>query len=320
MSDPALIRLGFSTDDLNSRDRVEGWRELFGRTICELDIEPLSGHDFRSRAVIRALPGLGVASGTSSGARYWRSRQLIRSDDLVFVINHDGTDRASMMGRETVVAPGQAVLFSAGNTGGTTNRGFSRFTTIRIPRSAIAPALRDVEAAILQPVAADNPALQLLGNYISVLNDANDLSTADASRLVVSHVHDLIALALGATRDGAELAGRRGLAAARRRAIKLDIAQRAADIDLGITSIARAHGLSPRYIQVLFEEEGTTFSEYLGLQRLALAHRLLVDGGNSQRKISDIALAAGFGNVSYFNRAFRRMFGATPSDIRSRNA
>lgn len=81
---------------------------------------------------------------------------------------------------------------------------------------------------------------------------------------MVSHVHDLIALAVGATRDGAELAGRRGLAAARRRAIKADMARKASDIDFGITSIARAHGLTPRYIQMLFEEDGTTFSEYLG--------------------------------------------------------
>ena len=97
------------------------------------------------------------------------------------------------------------------------------------------------------------------------------------------------------------------------------MARKASDIDFGITSIARAHGLTPRYIQMLFEEDGTTFSEYLGLQRLALAHRLLGDPGNDRMKISDIALAAGFGNVSYFNRAFRRLFDATPSDIRSRN-
>jgi AraC-like DNA-binding protein len=137
-------------------------------------------------------------------------------------------------------------------------------------------------------------------------------------RLVVTHVHDLISLALGATRDGGELADRRGLAAARLRAIKADIARRAANIDLGITSIPRMHGVTPRYIQILFEEDGTTFSGYLGIQRLALAHRLLADP-NDRRKISDIALAAGFGNVSYFNRAFRRLFGATPSDIRSRD-
>ena len=314
-----MIRLDFSTDDLPPDDRIEGWRHLFGRTICELDIEPLPHQEFRARAMVRALPGLGVASGESSGAHYWRPGHLIRNDDLVFVINHGGTDNAKMMGRESTVMAGQAVLFSTDNVGGTTNKGNSRFTTIRVPKAAIAPAVRDINAAVLQPIAADNPALQVLGNYVSILNDPHALPTAEAGLRVVSHVHDLIALAVGATRDGAELAGRRGLAAARRRAIKADMARKASDIDFGITSIARAHGLTPRYIQMLFEEDGTTFSEYLGLQRLALAHRLLGDLGNDRMKISDIALAAGFGNVSYFNRAFRRLFDATPSDIRSRN-
>lgn len=68
-----------------------------------------------------------------------------------------------MMGRESTVMAGQAVLFSTDNVGGTTNKGNSRFTTIRVPKAAIAPAVRDINAAVLQPIAADNPALQVLG-------------------------------------------------------------------------------------------------------------------------------------------------------------
>ena len=33
--------------------------------------------------------------------------------------------------------------------------------------------------------------------------------------------------------------------------------------------------------------------------------------------IIDIAFAAGFGDVSHFNRMFRRRFGDTPSDVRA---
>jgi AraC-like DNA-binding protein len=33
--------------------------------------------------------------------------------------------------------------------------------------------------------------------------------------------------------------------------------------------------------------------------------------------VSSIALDAGFGDISYFNRAFRRRYGATPSDVRA---
>jgi AraC-like DNA-binding protein len=34
------------------------------------------------------------------------------------------------------------------------------------------------------------------------------------------------------------------------------------------------------------------------------------------RRVIDIALACGFGAVSYFNRVFRRRFGVSPSELR----
>jgi transcriptional regulator GlxA family with amidase domain len=36
-------------------------------------------------------------------------------------------------------------------------------------------------------------------------------------------------------------------------------------------------------------------------------------------KVSDIALACGFNEVSYFNRCFRRRFGASPLQHRGNN-
>ncbi|MGA2057754.1 MAG: AraC family transcriptional regulator [Bradyrhizobium sp.] len=33
-------------------------------------------------------------------------------------------------------------------------------------------------------------------------------------------------------------------------------------------------------------------------------------------KVADIAQSCGFGDLSYFNRAFRRRYGMTPSDTR----
>jgi AraC-like DNA-binding protein len=52
-------------------------------------------------------------------------------------------------------------------------------------------------------------------------------------------------------------------------------------------------------------------------QRLKLAHRMLIDRRLSERTVSSVALDAGFGDISYFNRAFRRRYGATPSDVRA---
>jgi len=86
--------------------------------------------------------------------------------------------------------------------------------------------------------------------------------------------------------------------------------------ELTIGSIAQAHGLSPRHAQRLFAQTGTTFTEYVVEQRLLLARRLLGERQHRYSKISTIAYGAGFSDLSYFNRAFRRRFGETPSDTR----
>jgi len=68
---------------------------------------------------------------------------------------------------------------------------------------------------------------------------------------------------------------------------------------------------------MLFETDGTTFSEFLLGQRLALAYRMLTGPRSGNRPIGSIALDVGFNDLSYFNRTFRRRFGATPSDVRA---
>jgi AraC-like DNA-binding protein len=77
------------------------------------------------------------------------------------------------------------------------------------------------------------------------------------------------------------------------------------------------HGCTPRFIQRLFESEGTSLTDYVLTQRLASSRRMLADPRRDGEKISTIALDAGFGDLSYFNRVFRQRYGDTPSAIRA---
>jgi AraC-like DNA-binding protein len=71
---------------------------------------------------------------------------------------------------------------------------------------------------------------------------------------------------------------------------------------------------------MLFEAEGITFSEFVLEKRLTHAYRMLSDPGNGTETITALAYAAGFGDLSYFNRTFRRRFGAKPSEVRHTTA
>ena len=71
---------------------------------------------------------------------------------------------------------------------------------------------------------------------------------------------------------------------------------------------------------MLFEAEGTTFSEFVLARRLEHALQMLTLPSHAHLKITDIALASGFLDISYFNRVFRRRFSATPSEVRNSRA
>jgi transcriptional regulator GlxA family with amidase domain len=76
----------------------------------------------------------------------------------------------------------------------------------------------------------------------------------------------------------------------------------------------------PRCVQMLFGQEGTTFSTHVRAMRLDLARRMLCDPAHAHRRVGDIALDAGFSDISNFNRAFRQRHGRTPTEARSEAA
>lgn len=158
----------------------------------------------------------------------------------------------------------------------------------------------------------------LLANYADVLADGDALADPAMRRMIVEHMHDLASLSLSGAIPGQSIGKIRGVRAARLRAIKNDLRASIAAHDLCIADVARHHGVTPRYVQMLFEHAGATFSEFVLAERLLRAHQMLIDPGLLNFKVSEIAFRSGFSDLSYFNRRFRQRFGDTPSGVRPR--
>src|SRR6516162_469107 len=311
----------FSSADFPERSQAVMWSEMVRRHIVSLETQFLGKPGFPN-AVGMALPGLGVVTYIAQHqATTRRTRRLFAdgNDNLRLLILRRATTAATaaQFGREVAVDPGNAVVLlnSEQNSISFPSRR-PRVLVLNLRQEGLRPLLRDFDTVLARPIPKQLEALRLLSNYIDGLIGEPALSSADVARLVVTHIYDLAALTMGATRDAAEIAKGRGLRVARLRAIESDIAERLVAPELSVESVATRQRVSPRYVQMLFEQEGTTFSQYVLGQRLVRAYRILTNPLFADRSITSVAFDAGFGDLSYFNRAFRRCYGATPSEVR----
>lgn len=107
--------------------------------------------------------------------------------------------------------------------------------------------------------------------------------------------------------------GKRRHADPRLRAVLAHLSEHAGE-PVSQAAAARLVRLSPSAFSRFFRRSvGRTFHAYLTDLRLSEACRQLLE---SDRTISEIAFAAGFGNLSNFNRAFRIARGMAPGNFR----
>jgi len=87
--------------------------------------------------------------------------------------------------------------------------------------------------------------------------------------------------------------------------------------DLTLADLATRAELSPHNLsQLLNEEIGKSFFDYINSQRVEEVKRCLADATYDSQTILDIALAAGFSSKTAFNAAFRQHTSTTPSEFR----
>jgi len=89
------------------------------------------------------------------------------------------------------------------------------------------------------------------------------------------------------------------------------------DFGLSLTRIAETFNLSENYLSSFFkEQEGECLYEYIQRRRMTEASKQLKD---SREAVDAIAANCGYSNGTSFRRAFKRIYGISPSEYRNRN-
>ncbi|QAU44893.1 AraC family transcriptional regulator [Bradyrhizobium guangzhouense] len=318
----AVVRKSLSTEmlpkELSDRQRFIRFAELFEHFSNTGELDPASDVPFRAamNSIHIGTTLLGRCNGSFVTVRR-EKRQVIETGDDRFCLVRNTGDRPSQVihrGREFTMRPGSMVLLKLDEpffaADGASQK---RFTNVHLPVDSLRAMVTDVDDLVgceLEP-----------GGALSLVMDYSDLllrhpaAADEAGMAIASHLLDLAAIGLGARSDVAAAARRRGLRAVRLKAVLSILDVRFHEPDFSAQKLANAAGLSERYVNELLFEAGASFTTRLTELRLRKAADLLA---HREGRISDIAFACGFNDLSYFNRCFRRRFGLTPTAARGK--
>jgi len=89
------------------------------------------------------------------------------------------------------------------------------------------------------------------------------------------------------------------------------------DPGFSLPVLAKRLGISTHHLsQILNEELGQSFFDFLAAYRITEARKLLTSEENNYIKIEEIAQMVGYNSKSAFNTAFRKITGSTPSEFK----
>ena len=321
--EPKLQNADFSYDQLpvhlSDREKFDLWCDYFRANVSPIDFR-MSDAPFNARLEFASFRESGLArlTGTFVGSSHGKARPTSNASRQLALFVNTGTASVQVRSgnRESVVLPGGATLASPVdaeqfNTDGAGNSWF----VVYVPRAAVRHATPRAEDLIGRALRPDNDVLRMICGY-AALTLREGVRNPRLGEHVEQTITDLVSLALGSENDAAEIATQRGLKAVRLEAVQQAIAVGYRDPLFSVVRVAQKLRVSERYIQDILQPTGTSFSERVMELRLQYAAGLLARADAKHRKVSDIAFSAGFNDLSYFHRAFRRRFGVSPGGAR----
>lgn len=270
---------------------------------------------FTGQIVQTTVGDIQISRVSASGHKVNRLAEHIRAGERVvcFVnLQISGLGSTRQRGREISASPMDLVVVDTTEEFEIAHRAHFDLFSLEVPRSKVPEQLLRSGGWS----SARSPVHKELANALFSYASLSLLSAESQTmppELIASHVIGLLGcFAVVDDRDDEPAPD----ADAKRAAMLSYLSRHLEDEDMGAEKIARAFGISARYVHKLFSVTGNSVSEHLCKLRIERAKSLLSQASVSKLSITDIAFNLGFRDISYFNRRFKQLTGMTPSDFR----
>ncbi len=310
--------LSWSTNNVPQRQSFEYWREAICRAVLNVSVARQRDGTFHGQISARRTRTLGYVAFRSSGHDILRSeREASHSGEQTYLVSLQLSGNAHIRqgGSEVRLTPGGIAIveswrpFSVGFDGAV-----SRVLAVVPQRMLASRAARPLSGQQLRAVPATAPFADLMREYMLRLSDpSSGIGDVTAETLGENLCNLLSIVYAGGDANGTAWPS---MAAMRREALLAFVRRNLRDPALSPVAAAAHLGISVRSVHKLLEPTGKSFSALALEQRLQACARALRDPAAASQRITDIAYAWGFGDLSHFNHAFKTRFGMAPGEMR----
>lgn len=316
-ADCPLIPLWLVADDIDDFMRKPLEARLPWKAVHRESLGSFRSAPFQSKAILQMQPDLGLMSCFDPAPRWTlnvTSRGIADDDthqDVLIVRPSDGVVVVEQNGQRQTCMQREAIVLDASSA--------ATFIMHDVGRIDCLLMARDHRTA-MRHIPHDNGGLIALGHYAAaIMRGLLPMNSAALAELAIDYMNGLVSTMIAEADAPAKPNGQpQDRPTLSLLSLKADIETALGRSTLSLEQLAGTYGVTTRYFQKLFEAEGRTFSDYLLERRLERAFHMLRDGNRVHLAVSAIAFEVGFGDLSYFNRTFKKRFGATPREIRAR--
>ena len=291
--------------------RFEAWRQALNSSHLEWELGQPAEAPFNARMRQRWLDGVRVVEcwcDPCAGQR--RQPQIGRGAEAYFGIlfKLSGREVIRQDGRDTMLGVGDFIMWDSEREIEFRVLDPLHKLTLLVPKPRMRTLLGDAEryAGMVIPGSgrADGIAAEALRRL------ARDFATMDedGANAVIDPVLSLLSATLMTRRPPAGVsAGHQDSFRRFCRYIELNLG----DGGLTPSKVAAVHGVSLRYLHLVFAEQGTSVGRWVRQRRLSCCHRELSQAGRGGT-ITEVAFRWGFNDMAHFSRAFKAQYGASP--------
>lgn len=307
----------WDTRTLATSQQFGFWREVLCDAFTALDTVPRVPHGYGSTVVLHEVDEINAVELVSFAQKVVRGHDEIRkrADEYCFAnLQLRGNCAVEQDGRQILATPGSYYLVDTTRPYRLDFLDDFRALSFRIPHQALLPFLRGTARPTATLVGPDSDVGSLAAAHMQGLMRCAPALPPDTATTLASTLAELIALSLNSTGPSREPAHEHVRRAFRESIVRF-VQGHTADPGLSVSSVAARFRVSPRYIHQVFAEQPRSFAQTVLESRLNRASDLL----RTSATVTAVALQCGFGDLSYFGRAFQRRYGCSPRDWRRPN-